>query len=94
MSALLNTVSGGLAAVGGGFLLYATMVGMFGENFYNNLSGLPPLGTPGGPIGGFAGQGPSPQANPTGPLQDLSAQGSSSPVTFALPPGYPSIQKR
>ncbi|OQR70053.1 hypothetical protein BIW11_11884 [Tropilaelaps mercedesae] len=92
MSALLNTVSGGLAAVGGGFLLYATMVGIFGENFYNNLSGLPPAGGPGGLFGGFPGQTPPSTVVPD-PLQDLTAQSSSQTLTYALP-GYPPVQKR
>ena len=89
MSALLNTVSGGLAAVGGGFLLYATMVGMFGENFLNGVPGVPsPLGDPlsppgvhGGPIAGFPGV-----------LADAPDQH----LDKGLPgvPGYPPIQKR
>ncbi|XP_028967527.1 uncharacterized protein LOC114828265 [Galendromus occidentalis] len=90
MSALLNTVSGGLAAVGGGFLLYATMLGMFGENFLNGAPGLPPLGSPlgaatlghpGGPIAGYPG------VLPDAPDQNLDK---------GLPriPGYPPIQKR
>ncbi|XP_022644134.1 uncharacterized protein LOC111243197 [Varroa destructor] len=95
MSALLNTVSGGLAAVGGGFLLYATMVGLFGENFYNNFSGLPLYGAPGGPTSGFTRQTfpSSVVQEPASLIQDLVAQGSSQTSTYT-PPGYPPVQKR